>query len=117
MLKKLAVEEKNGKNQKRTHSPKSHPQNTPNTDKHTQNPKKEKRKKIQTKNKTHSANFLLFFFRIPPQIQNPERRKNNQRQAKDTQKLSKSFNWVPWICRDSDTEMVYEESRARKSGS
>jgi hypothetical protein len=63
-------------------------------------------KKKQTKNKTHSANLLLFFFRIPPQIQTPERRKNNQRQAKDTQKLSKSFNWVPWICKDSGTEMV-----------
>jgi hypothetical protein len=61
MPKKLAVEKKIGKNQKRTHSPKSRPPNTPNTDKHTQNPKKEGGKKNRQRTKTHTANFLIVF--------------------------------------------------------
>jgi len=50
-----------GKNQKRTQSPKSRPPNTPNTDKHTQNPKKEGGKKNRQRTKTHTANFLTVF--------------------------------------------------------
>jgi hypothetical protein len=61
MPKKLAVEKQNVKNQMRTHSPKSHPQNTPNKDKHTQNPKKEKRKKNTDKEQNTLSKLLIVF--------------------------------------------------------
>jgi hypothetical protein len=52
-------------------------------------PKPQKRKtkkemKKQTKNKKHSTNFLLLFFRIPPQIQAPERRKKTTKDKPKT---------------------------------
>lgn len=84
----------NSKNQKWTHSPKSHPQNTPNTDKHTQNPKKEKRKKKwknrqRTKNtqQTSYCYSLEFLLKSKPQREEKKQPKTSQRHTETEQEL------------------------------
>lgn len=78
-------EKKNGKHQKRTHSPKSRPPNTPNTDKHTQNPKKEGGRK-KNRQRTKHTQQTSYCYSLENCSSNPNPREKKKQQPKTSRK-------------------------------
>lgn len=97
-------------------NPQNHVHQTPPTQTNTPKTPKKKGEKKQTKNKnTHCKLLNCFSLENCSSNPNPREKKKQPKTSRKTHSnWGKSFNWVPWICRDSGTEMVYEDSGARK---